>query len=96
VAGKTTLRREAPAPLVRGGSRAGAGRKPEWPGILAAVEAAKGEWCRAREYATRRTAGSMAVVVRKRYDPAGRYEFTSRKVGGKGVLYARLKVEGKS
>jgi hypothetical protein len=93
VAGKTLLRREAPPPLVRGGFRAGAGRKPEWPGILAAVEAGRGAWFRAREYATRRTAGSMAVIVRKRYDPAGRFEFTARTVGGKGVVFARLKVE---
>jgi hypothetical protein len=95
VAGKTLLRREAPPPLVRGGFRAGAGRKPEWPGILAAVEAGRGAWFRAREYATPGTAGSMALVVRKRYDREGRFEFAARTVGGKGVLYARLRTGAK-
>jgi hypothetical protein len=95
MAPKTAIRRESPAPLVRGGARDGAGRKPEWPGILTAVAAGRGEWFRVRVYRTTGTAASAACLVRKRYDAAGRFEFTSRTVDGKGVLYARLKAGAK-
>jgi hypothetical protein len=95
MAAKSAIRREAPTPLVRGGFRAGAGRTPEWPGILAKVAAGKGEWFRVREYATTNTATSSACLVRKRYDREGRFEFAARTVAGRGVLYARLRTEAK-
>lgn len=63
---------------------------------LPAVRAAGGKWCQIAEYPARHTAGQVAYMLRNRLNVGDRFEFVSRTVGDKGVVYARLKVEGKS
>jgi hypothetical protein len=48
---------------------------------------------RVAEYDAPLTARTVGSSVRKKYDPAGRFQFTARAIDGRGVLYARLRVE---
>jgi hypothetical protein len=88
--GLVKLKRETP-PTLRGGGHGNAA----WPGVLEQVAEQGGAWVRVAEYATISAASSTANQVRVKYDPAGRFEIVSRTVGGKGVVFARLKVEAK-
>ena len=78
---------ETPAPVVRS-------RPSQWPAALDAVEKGRGKWMRVAEYDAPLTARTVGSSVRKKYDPAGRFQFTARAIDGRGVLYARLRVEG--
>lgn len=71
-------------------------RQSRWLATLVAVEKGGGKWMRVAEYDEPLTARTMGTSVRKRYDAAGRFEFTARTVDGKGVLYARLRTEKQS
>lgn len=85
-------------PDVRRHRLASPGRPPQWPGVLESVaelNAAKpGEWVRVAEYATRVSANRSSYRIRKQHDAAGRFQFASRTIDGRGVLYARLRTEG--
>lgn len=81
-------KRETPAGVSRGGPHS----RQQWPAVLEQVAAFGGEWARVAEYPNTQAASTTAGTVRAKYDPAGRFEFTSRKVGNKGVLYARLRM----
>lgn len=84
-------------PIRRHQFSGGPGRPSVWPASLASVEAlaatAPGEWVRVAAYATAVCANRSASRIRREYDPDGRFEFASRTVDGKGVLYARLRTE---
>jgi hypothetical protein len=88
--GLVKIRREAP-PSLRGGGHGNA----VWPGVLEQVAAQGGAWVRAAEYAKLGTASQTAHTIRNKWDRDGRFEVVARTVGGKGVVFARLKVEAK-
>jgi len=60
---------------------------------LPQVAKAAGKWCEVGVYKSPMSACSRAVRVRADY--GDRFEFASRTVDGKGVLYARLRTEAK-
>lgn len=81
-------RKKSPPPAVRS-----AGRPSLWPDVLATVARSPGEWSAVGTYKNRRSASSTACKVQIKHDPRGRFEFTARTEGDKGVLYARLKTK---
>ena len=84
---KVKLKREAPG-NPRGGRRA---HETDWVGIFAAVREAGGAWCRVpHEYSSQASALSTARSAQGAHGAID-IEVTSRKVGGRGVVYARLK-----
>ena len=62
--------------------------------VLPEVEKAAGKWCEIAAYKTPQSARSCAAYYRRACDD--RFEFASRTVDGKGVLYARLRTEAKA
>ena len=85
------VRRESPP-----AAKSKRGRPSEWPGILAKVEAGGVEWFRIGEYASQSSASSTGNIVSSRLGVRDRFEFTSRTIDGRGVLYARLRTGGKA
>ena len=59
--------------------------------VLPRVASAAGKWCEIATYKSASSAGSCASHYRGKY--GDRFEFASRTVDGKGVLYARLRTE---
>lgn len=79
---------------VLNGPLPGTGRSPtvfKPTETLPLVAKAGGKWCEVGVYKSTRTACSRAVRCRSVHGE--RYEFASRAIDGKGVLFARLRTE---
>lgn len=84
-----TLRQEEPPRLAHGRANA-----VSWPVVVEQVARGRGKWFRCAEYGNVATASAAAGYANRRHNGEKRLEIVARRVGDKGVVYARLKTEG--